>query len=39
HMTGNKSFLIDYQEIDDGFVAFGRSPKADKITRKDLTNV
>ncbi|GJS60097.1 putative ribonuclease H-like domain-containing protein [Tanacetum coccineum] len=27
HMTGNKSFLIDYQEIDGGFVAFGGSPK------------
>ncbi|GKD51817.1 hypothetical protein Tco_1280793 [Tanacetum coccineum] len=29
HMTGNKSFLIDYQEIDGGFVAFGGSPKGD----------
>ncbi|GJR97554.1 putative ribonuclease H-like domain-containing protein [Tanacetum coccineum] len=27
HMTGNKSFFIDYQEIDGGFVAFGGSPK------------
>ncbi|GJZ15897.1 hypothetical protein Tco_0551574 [Tanacetum coccineum] len=27
HMTRNKSFLIDYQEIDGGFVAFGGSPK------------
>ncbi|GJX10233.1 ribonuclease H-like domain-containing protein [Tanacetum coccineum] len=27
HMTGNKSFLTDYQEIDGGFVAFGGSPK------------
>ncbi|GJT34583.1 ribonuclease H-like domain-containing protein [Tanacetum coccineum] len=34
HMTGNNSFLIDYQEIDDGFVAFGRSPKGGKITGK-----
>ncbi|GJR69577.1 hypothetical protein Tco_0015642 [Tanacetum coccineum] len=34
HMTGNKSFLIDYQEIDGGFVAFGGSPKRGKITRK-----
>ncbi|GJR95804.1 hypothetical protein Tco_0267978 [Tanacetum coccineum] len=25
HMTGNKSFLTDYQEIDGGFVAFGRN--------------
>ncbi|GJW45598.1 hypothetical protein Tco_0077244 [Tanacetum coccineum] len=29
HMTGNKSFLTDYQEIDGGFVAFGGSPKGD----------
>nr|GFA77036.1 putative ribonuclease H-like domain-containing protein [Tanacetum cinerariifolium] len=27
HMTGKKSFLTDYQEIDGGFVAFGGSPK------------
>ncbi|GJV81101.1 hypothetical protein Tco_1516971 [Tanacetum coccineum] len=27
HMTGNKSFLTDYQEIYGGFVAFGGSPK------------
>nr|GEW30515.1 hypothetical protein [Tanacetum cinerariifolium] len=27
HMMGNKSFLIDYQEINGGFVAFGGSPK------------
>ncbi|GKB10383.1 putative ribonuclease H-like domain-containing protein [Tanacetum coccineum] len=29
HMTGNKSFLIDYQEVDGGFVAFAGSPKGD----------
>ncbi|GJZ17358.1 ribonuclease H-like domain-containing protein [Tanacetum coccineum] len=34
HMTGNKSFLTDYQEIDGGFVAFRGSPKEGKITRK-----
>ncbi|GJX51452.1 ribonuclease H-like domain-containing protein [Tanacetum coccineum] len=34
HMTRNKSFLIDYQEINGGFVAFGRSPKGGKITGK-----
>ncbi|GKF32938.1 hypothetical protein Tco_0106138, partial [Tanacetum coccineum] len=33
-MTGNMSFLIDYQEIDGGFVAFVGSPKGGKITRK-----
>ncbi|GJS03330.1 ribonuclease H-like domain-containing protein [Tanacetum coccineum] len=30
HMTGNKSFLTDYQEIDGRFVAFGGSPKGGK---------
>nr|GEV61720.1 putative ribonuclease H-like domain-containing protein [Tanacetum cinerariifolium] len=34
HMTRNKSFHIDYQEIDGGFVAFGGSLKGGKITRK-----
>ncbi|GJR29568.1 putative ribonuclease H-like domain-containing protein [Tanacetum coccineum] len=34
HMTGNKSFLINYQEIDGGFVAFGGSLKGGKITGK-----
>ncbi|GJT73968.1 hypothetical protein Tco_1033254 [Tanacetum coccineum] len=34
HMTGNKSFLTDYQEIDGGFVAFRESPKGGKITGK-----
>ncbi|GKF23212.1 hypothetical protein Tco_0075534, partial [Tanacetum coccineum] len=33
HMTRNKFYLSDYQEIDGGFVAFGRSPKGGKITR------
>ncbi|GJU25242.1 putative ribonuclease H-like domain-containing protein [Tanacetum coccineum] len=27
HMTGNKSYLIDYQDVDGGFVAFAGSPK------------
>ncbi|GJR76004.1 retrovirus-related pol polyprotein from transposon TNT 1-94 [Tanacetum coccineum] len=31
HMTGNRSYLTDYKEIDGGFVAFGG-----KITRKDF---
>ncbi|GJU52895.1 putative ribonuclease H-like domain-containing protein [Tanacetum coccineum] len=34
HMTGNKSYLTDYQDIDGGFVAFARSPKGGKITGK-----
>ncbi|GJT73969.1 RNA-directed DNA polymerase, eukaryota, reverse transcriptase zinc-binding domain protein [Tanacetum coccineum] len=35
HMTGNKSFLIDYQEVDGGFVAFAGSPKGDKTVYKE----
>ncbi|GJX58951.1 putative ribonuclease H-like domain-containing protein [Tanacetum coccineum] len=34
HMTGNKSFLTYYQEIDGGFVAFTGSAKGGKITGK-----
>ncbi|GJY70272.1 putative ribonuclease H-like domain-containing protein [Tanacetum coccineum] len=34
HMTGNKSYLTDYQDIDGGFGAFFGSPKGGKITRK-----
>ncbi|GKF28951.1 hypothetical protein Tco_0095293, partial [Tanacetum coccineum] len=34
HMTKNKSFLTDYQEIDGGFVAFGGSSKGGKINGK-----
>ncbi|GJS12348.1 putative ribonuclease H-like domain-containing protein [Tanacetum coccineum] len=34
HMTGNKSYLTDYQDIGGGFVAFAGSPKGGKITRK-----
>nr|GEW03408.1 hypothetical protein [Tanacetum cinerariifolium] len=30
HMTRNKSYLTDYQEIDGGFVAFGGNAKGDK---------
>ncbi|GJW76891.1 ribonuclease H-like domain-containing protein [Tanacetum coccineum] len=32
HMTRNKDFLIDYQDIDGGFVAFGGSTRGGKIT-------
>ncbi|GKE14262.1 hypothetical protein Tco_1421839, partial [Tanacetum coccineum] len=31
HMTGNKSLLTDYHDIDEGFVAFGGSTRGDKI--------
>ncbi|GJT93907.1 ribonuclease H-like domain-containing protein [Tanacetum coccineum] len=34
HMTGNKSYLSDYQEFDGGFVAFGGSSKGGKISSK-----
>ncbi|GJY86261.1 putative ribonuclease H-like domain-containing protein [Tanacetum coccineum] len=34
HMTGNKSYLSDYKEIDGGFVAFEGSTKGGKITGK-----
>ncbi|GKB54178.1 putative ribonuclease H-like domain-containing protein [Tanacetum coccineum] len=30
----NKSYLTNYQDIDDGFVAFAGSPKSGKINRK-----
>ncbi|GJT41134.1 retrovirus-related pol polyprotein from transposon TNT 1-94 [Tanacetum coccineum] len=32
HMTGNRSYLTDYEEIDGGFVAFGGNSKGGKIT-------
>ncbi|GJW96409.1 ribonuclease H-like domain-containing protein [Tanacetum coccineum] len=34
HMTGNKSHLSNYKEIDGGFVSFGGSTKGGKITSK-----
>ncbi|GKF52939.1 putative ribonuclease H-like domain-containing protein, partial [Tanacetum coccineum] len=33
-MTGNKSFLTDYQKVDGGFVTFAGSPKGGKIIGK-----
>nr|GEY55959.1 hypothetical protein [Tanacetum cinerariifolium] len=36
HMTGNKSYLTNYQKIDGGFVAFGGNAKGGKITGKGL---
>ncbi|GJX06136.1 retrovirus-related pol polyprotein from transposon TNT 1-94 [Tanacetum coccineum] len=30
HMIGNISYLTDYEEIDEGYVAFGGNPKAGK---------
>ncbi|GJQ90350.1 hypothetical protein Tco_0001489 [Tanacetum coccineum] len=34
HMTGNRSYLTDYEEINGGFVAFGGNSKGGKITGK-----
>nr|GEU42243.1 putative ribonuclease H-like domain-containing protein [Tanacetum cinerariifolium] len=34
HMTGNISYLSDFEEINGGYVAFGGNPKGGKITRK-----
>nr|GEW58869.1 uncharacterized mitochondrial protein AtMg00810-like [Tanacetum cinerariifolium] len=31
HMTGNMSYLTDYEEIDEGYAAFGGNPKEGKI--------
>ncbi|GJU70050.1 hypothetical protein Tco_1256309 [Tanacetum coccineum] len=34
HMTGNRSYLTDYEEIDGGFVAFRGNSKGGKISGK-----
>ncbi|GJZ75250.1 putative ribonuclease H-like domain-containing protein [Tanacetum coccineum] len=39
HMTGNKSYLSDYEEIDGGFVAFGGDPKGGRITGKGKISI
>ncbi|GJT51558.1 ribonuclease H-like domain-containing protein [Tanacetum coccineum] len=36
HMTGNMSYLNDFEEIDGGYVAFGGNPKVGKIIGKSL---
>ncbi|GJV37875.1 retrovirus-related pol polyprotein from transposon TNT 1-94 [Tanacetum coccineum] len=38
HMTGNMSYLTNYEEIDGGYIAFGGNPKGGKITGKAHTN-
>nr|GEV31467.1 putative reverse transcriptase domain-containing protein [Tanacetum cinerariifolium] len=35
HMTGNMSYLSDFEEINCGYVAFGGYPKGGKISGKD----
>nr|GEW82652.1 putative ribonuclease H-like domain-containing protein [Tanacetum cinerariifolium] len=34
HMTGNISYLSDFEEINEGYVAFGGNPKGDILTSK-----
>nr|GEU77779.1 putative ribonuclease H-like domain-containing protein [Tanacetum cinerariifolium] len=34
HMTGNMSYLSDFKELNEGYVAFGGNPKGGKITSK-----
>ncbi|GKE71114.1 putative ribonuclease H-like domain-containing protein [Tanacetum coccineum] len=34
HMIGNTSYLTNYEEINEGYVAFGGNPKGGKITGK-----
>ncbi|GKA42467.1 hypothetical protein Tco_0735127 [Tanacetum coccineum] len=36
NMTGNMSYLTDYEEIDGGYVTFGGNPKGGKIIEKLL---
>ncbi|GKB47915.1 ribonuclease H-like domain-containing protein [Tanacetum coccineum] len=38
NMTGNMSYLTDYEEIDGGYVAFGGNPKGGKIIGKATKN-
>ncbi|GKB35288.1 retrovirus-related pol polyprotein from transposon TNT 1-94 [Tanacetum coccineum] len=38
HMTGNMSYLTDYEEIYGGYVAFEGNPKGEKITGKVVTD-
>nr|GEU55756.1 retrovirus-related Pol polyprotein from transposon TNT 1-94 [Tanacetum cinerariifolium] len=35
HMIGNIFYLSDFEEINGGYVAFGRNPKGGKISSKD----
>nr|GEY27625.1 ribonuclease H-like domain-containing protein [Tanacetum cinerariifolium] len=38
HMARNMSYLTDYKEFDEGYVAFGGNPKGGKITGKEAVN-
>ncbi|GJX79163.1 putative ribonuclease H-like domain-containing protein [Tanacetum coccineum] len=39
HITGNKSYLLDYGKIDGEFVAFGGDPKGGRITGKSTISI
>nr|GEZ00538.1 hypothetical protein [Tanacetum cinerariifolium] len=39
HMTGNMSYLSDFEELNGGYVAFGGNPKGGKIPGKVLLRV
>ncbi|GKB65235.1 hypothetical protein Tco_0921421, partial [Tanacetum coccineum] len=34
HMTSNKAYLLDYEDFNGGFVAFGSDPKGETINKK-----
>ncbi|GJX85429.1 putative ribonuclease H-like domain-containing protein [Tanacetum coccineum] len=38
HMTGNMSYLTNFEEIDRGYVSFGGNPKGGKITVAERKN-
>nr|GEX74651.1 hypothetical protein [Tanacetum cinerariifolium] len=39
HMTGNISYLSDFEELNGGYVAFGGNPKGGKISEKDKIRI
>ncbi|GKB11936.1 putative ribonuclease H-like domain-containing protein [Tanacetum coccineum] len=43
HMTGNKAYLLDYEDLNRGFMAFGsdpkRAPRKDDVYSLDLKNI
>nr|GEY80171.1 putative ribonuclease H-like domain-containing protein [Tanacetum cinerariifolium] len=39
HMTGNMSYLPEFEELNGGYVSFGGNPKGGKITSKVLLRV
>nr|GEV03664.1 hypothetical protein [Tanacetum cinerariifolium] len=39
HMTGNMSYLFDFEELNGGYVAFGGNPKGGKISGKGKINI